>query len=486
MDGSTSRRFKIYGTENDTLLYVTKYSQGYLGRIVPDIASIHALGVDITTITNISNQDLHGMNITYGSSITTLTMRSHDPDETIRIIVQKIMLLSSIESFWIETFPLIGYFNPAIVKWYNFTLCSKRKTLPNQPRGSQKTHLELFWLSNNISNIIDGDLSINHYGISQLNTVIENLGYNYMQDDPRFYVLSNGSLLLTYSSVYNGKIVKYSYVIISLNRNSNNYNINDNAVFSESIELIHPNNELNQKNWIPFQANGSLYFIPTINPLHIIEIDSFHQTNEYMADNQTRKIAKTRTVYKSTRASLPWDESFYGSPRGGTPAYYINTSLINHKNHHNSHHGFMHSHQHYKPYQHSYSYNNSHNNENNSLKEKDLLLLSFFHSCCTSCQSPFKLKTYFMGAITFCPHFPFHIHSMSPLPILQEFLYQGKWLWNTIDYVVYPSSIIFEEDDKEHLFLVFGHQDADAYIAKMHIRSLLSTMQIIHKCNEIE
>jgi hypothetical protein len=38
--------------------------------------------------------------------------------------------------------------------------------------------------------------------------------------------------------------------------------------------------------------------------------------------------------------------------------------------------------------------------------------LSFFHTCVKDTQNA-DILTYFFGAITFCPHFPFQIHSIS-------------------------------------------------------------------------
>lgn len=54
------------------------------------------------------------------------------------------------------------------------------------------------------------------------------------------------------------------------------------------------------------------------------------------------------------------------------------------------------------------------------------MYLAFFHTR-SIIQAGSKRFTYFMGAMTFCPEPPFHVHSMSQYPILETNMYDGPW-----------------------------------------------------------
>ena len=87
-----------------------------------------------------------------------------------------------------------------------------------------------------------------------------------------------------------------------------------------------------------------------------------------------------------------------------------------------------------------------------------------------------------MGAITFCPHPPFHIHSVSSMPILQEHLYQGAWYTKGIDYVVNPYGLIIDPHNNSNLILSMGHQDKTGYLVKLHLKGLLESLTLVNAC----
>ena len=76
------------------------------------------------------------------------------------------------------------------------------------------------------------------------------------------------------------------------------------------------------------------------------------------------------------------------------------------------------------------------------------MYLSFFHSK-DYAQRPYRQSTYFFGALTFCHTPPFNIVKISPQPIVNSSLYDGPWLWPSLDYGVYPAGLIID-DDKKH------------------------------------
>jgi hypothetical protein len=61
--------------------------------------------------------------------------------------------------------------------------------------------------------------------------------------------------------------------------------------------------------------------------------------------------------------------------------------------------------------------------------------LSFFH---TESSHTTAINTYYMGAITFCPQFPYEIHSISECAIMGDDWYEEEWSHSSRDYVVFP------------------------------------------------
>jgi hypothetical protein len=192
-----------------------------------------------------------------------------------------------------------------------------------------------------------------------------------------------------------------------------------------------PSGDVSQKNWIPFQYKGKLLYIQHINPLIVVEIP-------YSGDKiNSNNNSDAKIVHKLDKIHIPFP---YGDLRGGTPALLV------------EHHG---------------------------------VFISFFHTK-TNAQLPFKQSTYFFGAITFCHLPPFNIRAVSPQPIVNDSLYKGPWLWPSLDYVVYPSGILIENDEitkRPHVLVSVGHQDRNAYMFKFDLHGLLKSLQIVGNCS---
>ncbi len=86
-----------------------------------------------------------------------------------------------------------------------------------------------------------------------------------------------------------------------------------------------------------------------------------------------------------------------------------------------------------------------------------------------------------MGAITFCPELPFQVHAMSSLPILKESLYDGPAFHRNLDHVVFPISLLMD-DDEDYVLLSFGLNDRYGAISKMHIAELLDSLTEVNAC----
>lgn len=178
---------------------------------------------------------------------------------------------------------------------------------------------------------------------------------------------------------------------------------------------------------MPFEYNGTLHFIQSIHPLHVLALTSV----------DGNRLATLRTVYRDTANStrpLPWLGQEYGSHiRGGTPAILVRG-----------------------------------------------VYLAFFHTQ-VNLKVFYSLNTYFMGAVTFCPHPPFKMHSISVYPIVDRRLYEGNWVPKFHNYVVFPSGLVLEEDG-DHVLLSLGHQDMSAWVMRLEINSLFDTMDIVEDC----
>jgi predicted GH43/DUF377 family glycosyl hydrolase len=232
------------------------------------------------------------------------------------------------------------------------------------------------------------------------------------QEEPRILVLSSGKLVL----IYAGNTIGYSatqhlaYIYFDI--------IEHKIIFNRTVLLLkYPGK---QKNWIPFETiKGQLLFVQQFNPLHIVKIgDSIF--GDRMAVNM-------ESVSKLPEMKLPWKSELFGKHiRGGTQALLIRGVYI-----------------------------------------------SFFHTCIEN--PPNKLiKSYFMGAITFNSSFPYNLISMSQVPILTPALYSGRWVWDGLDYVLYPTGLVID-DNEEYLYVSAGWQDVDAVVMKMHVDTLFKS-----------
>jgi hypothetical protein len=239
------------------------------------------------------------------------------------------------------------------------------------------------------------------------------------QEEPRVMVLSNNSILNLVAGNAKHRLGTIHYYLATYNPTKNRLE------YGPILWMKYPGK---QKNWVPFEDNSTVYFIQQINPLHIVTVTDI--------DAETN-IATVSTVVRNTTAvTLPWNGEEYGKNiRGGTPAILV--------------HGVR---------------------------------LSFFHTATTSIPDH-SILTYYMGAITFCPTFPFQIHSISPVPIAPPLLYSGaRWVHPGLDYVSYPTGIIADKDG-HHVWVSLGHQDRDAYILKINVHQLYRTMRVVSECS---
>jgi len=171
--------------------------------------------------------------------------------------------------------------------------------------------------------------------------------------------------------------------------------------------------EKREKNWTPFDYCGFLHFVYSITP-HLVFLP----------------LAGTECCYTvgKTHADLHW---MWGELRGGTPALKVDNRYLT----------FFHS----------------------------SILLSSIHS------EGQMIPHYFIGAYTFADKPPFEITHISRKPIIAKGFYSGATYdhyWQPVC-VVFPAGMLIEDDT---IWLTFGRQDHEIWVAKIDKPSLLDSL----------
>lgn len=223
------------------------------------------------------------------------------------------------------------------------------------------------------------------------------------------------------------------YVVYSdtLNMDGTNFNvrmwvgklIEHNGTFTmEAPERIarFPDNKFVsiEKNWIPFSYEDQLLFAYHVMPHRILR--PFLDGSE-----RCEHVCSTKLVSQ-------WQ---WGELRGGTPGI--------------------------------------------KLKELNGDYLAIFHSCLPAISLHSDGKTslhYFMGAYRFSGEPPFAITHMSKVPIVGKGFYHGKqydYYWRPVQ-AVFPAGLV---EDGEYLWLAYGRQDHELWVAKIDTKKLLESLQ---------
>ena len=372
-------------------------------------------------------------------------------------------------TFWNRSIVMKNVNNPAIVLWMNRTLIASREGKRLRFSLLVESLNENNKDSSNVQWLLPDDYPI---------PLFDNIGaIDQTQEDARFLILHSNMLLVTYamySSLHFG-ISSQCYALLQWNSTTNSI-----SVHKQHILLIQGTAEggLSQKNWTPFEHRKSIHFVVSFSPLHIVAL-----TGEYAMDG-TRQIV--RTIVHSPEARLPWLGSEFGSfISGGSPAIHLSAHLLS---------GIV--------------------GNDISSEQKEGLFLTIFHTFTTV----YGRRVYFFGAITFCPSFPYFVHSMSAAPIiLQKSLYEGPWIEHpTLSYVLFPQAVFLHpspnpnpshhhresgqggegdgeggegdgrgdgvQKDRRWLWIGFGHQNKDAVLTKVDLGLLLANLTWVRDC----
>jgi predicted GH43/DUF377 family glycosyl hydrolase len=284
-------------------------------------------------------------------------------------------------------------FNPSVVKWDGKILMAFRIRSENDLSQVGLVYLdeEFNVISHPVK--LERDLSITESKLQ----------------DPRLIVIGN-QLQIIYSDLVKVEKEKIRRVFIGQVEIQGEHFFLRNA--HPLIDFEGQDNNLREKNWVPFSFHDELLLSYSISP---------HKVFKPVRDDEC-----CETVC-SSNSKLNWN---FGQLRGGTQAI-----------------------------------------------KQDGYYLSFFHSSIklASIQSNSKMMIhYFMGAYTFDDQPPFKIRSISAIPTL------GKDFYSKTDFktwkplrVVFPCGLIEVEP---YLFLVYGKQDSELWVAKIDKKSLLKSL----------
>ena len=283
-------------------------------------------------------------------------------------------------------------------------------------------------------------------------------GFSYFED-PRILAVSGERIIIEYSAVYWTNVVFLKYGILTLNKMTNELELD--------VFRVHQN----QKNWIIVEGSDEqVYFIASINPLRVVR----------MFDRSDGEEGFKLAYEADAPVHLPWDPEYGTELRGGTPAVLITNP-----------------------------------NKETFGSAPPSMYISFFHTNC-NCELPhYGYISYWMGAVTFCPTFPFNIHSISPSPILNGDMYTGEWCkylpHQQVDYVIYPTGggllfFVYEstylhihtsihsysllhtpigivvEDNGQYMVVSAGHQNDNLMVMNFSIPVLLASMVVVSEC----
>lgn len=115
------------------------------------------------------------------------------------------------------------------------------------------------------------------------------------------------------------------------------------------------------------------------------------------------------------------------------------------------------------------------------LKALDGDYLAIFHSClqAVSMHSEGKISLhYFMGAYRFSKEPPFEITQMSAVPLVGKGFYHGNqydYYWRPVQ-AIFPAGIV---EDGDHLWVSYGRQDHELWIAKIDTKKLIESLQTV-------
>lgn len=417
--------------KNEAGEYFLIYPKRGMAARVPDMDTLKQLEVDVQQIAVLSPTQLAKYSM-HNNSVPSLQMNVRTRDDVMRYEILKILALSP-PTFWKETFYLGQMLNPTFELWHNKVLFAWRNGMYDSPMNFAWFSLSKLLASKDTVQLGKVDSRYPFFE-KVIPLQVKEFDFNHLQEDPRLLARSDGNLTLVYTAKHSlFRPPKQCYCQLTMDKQSPT-----GLQVTDSVLLDGHTFDPGQKNWIPLEYRQQLYLLQSVNPLRVLRHAG--------ANGSDPHIGRLQTVYESPQpVKLPWKAQYGEMIRGGTPAILVTPG-------HPGHSKFQ------KYY------------------------LAFFHSV-GQLQAKNSLRTYFMGAMSFCPQPPFHLHAISTYPILEEKYYDGAWVEpRRTDYVMFAIGAFVLPQDPAHVYVSFGHQDKYGYLAKFHLAELFGSMEIVHDC----
>ena len=429
--------FKHYESSTNHTSYYLSTSSSCLRRF-PDIETLHFFDFYDDKVQELSSSEFNS--IEKCDAIESIRLTQITPDSVIHQQVVKFSALQGDDNLVEDIKLIFDVWNPAIEKWIgqgNFLFVATRL-----PKG---TALNFAWLNRTK----DGEADVSSYlpfkfkGVGPFLaplSVSPGRFEGLSSGDARLLQLSKDTMSLSYTyTEYRYAPTRVGLMILKVGTNGE-INVTSSDILEPAYDMFAVR-ETYQKNWAPFVFNSTLMWAVSLDPLHVVAIDS-------SAPRPSPKHLPTVTISKSKRHGY-WERE-YGTMRGGTPGRKI---------------------------------------------AKDRYLF-FFHS--RKFLDNNLRTTYFMGALI-CTgtEAPFRVTHISRVPIYHKSFYDGPW--DSIylyDYVLFPLNFYFIRDEDEmeiaqlhcdefcllkyNVSLVMGFQDRAGVIARLNLGRLARTMMPIH------
>lgn len=182
-----------------------------------------------------------------------------------------------------------------------------------------------YLLSLNTKFIIKQNLYSDFDGHNEI--IIQNK-YNYYEEDHRFFVLSSGDILICFTTTIEPKSyfningtnqfikgdIKVGLKVLKSTGNISNQSLSEPIILTFESSL-HSNIMTIEKNWSPFQYLNKFYFVRTINPLHVIEVNgNYSKRITYFGHKNILVQYVTSVSYTDCLKSKTWS---FGEYHGG-------------------------------------------------------------------------------------------------------------------------------------------------------------------------
>ena len=292
-------------------------------------------------------------------------------------------------------------FNPSIIRWYDGRLLLTFRT--RNPKNKKPNLIGFAWLNEKFE-VVSHPTLLSIYGEDHRKTS--------RPQNPKL-IRSGETYYIVYNNTLNDFDLETRRMVIAPLHYKNNQFYIENPEY-----LLHfpgDTNTWREKNWSPFDYNGTLLLSYTLNP-HLVMQPLMHA-------NECKQVAVNNQ-------EIEWE---WGNIHGGTPSLIDSDHYL----------GFFHS------------------------------WIDIKNDECPNN----KISHYFIGAYCFETKYPFAITHISKRPIFKNSFYKSAHYktWKPLK-VIYPGGHVFDDN---YIWVVYGKQDHECWVMKIDKQSLLNSLRSV-------